>query len=164
MSISRITNFAGGTAKDLDALCVVFEEAAAIVESDLPGTLVYEIYGDENTSRFVARGDHVDSAAFQKHAERLMEAGVLARMGSWSISTSTSLLGRSTTMSVIYSIASDSRPMHPSPRRGPKSIWFAGGVTFSFRQLWTPPLDLASAVAKPQKRFTERTAKQPQIN
>ena len=81
MSISRITNLAGGTAKDLDALCVVFEEAAAIVESDLPGTLVYEIYGDENTSRFVARGDHVDSAAFQKHAERLMEAGVLARMG-----------------------------------------------------------------------------------
>ena len=81
MSISRITNLAGGTAKDLDALRVVFEEAAAIVESDLPGTLVYEIYGDENTSRFVARGDYVDSAAFQKHAERLMETGVLARMG-----------------------------------------------------------------------------------
>lgn len=78
--MSRITNFAGGTAKDLDALRAIFEEAAAIVERDLPGTLVYEIFGDERTSRFVARGDYVDSAAFQKHAERLMEAGVLARM------------------------------------------------------------------------------------
>lgn len=78
--MSRITNFAGGTAKDLDAFRAIFEEAAAIVERDLPGTLVYEIFGDEETSRFVARGDYVDSAAFQKHAERLMEAGVLARM------------------------------------------------------------------------------------
>lgn len=78
--MSRITNFAGGTAKDLDAFRAIFEEAAAIVERDLPGTLVYEIFGDEKTSRFVARGDYVDSAAFQKHAERLMEAGVLARM------------------------------------------------------------------------------------
>lgn len=41
---------------------------------------MYQIFGDEKTSRFVARGDYVDSAAFQKHAERLMEAGVLARM------------------------------------------------------------------------------------
>ncbi len=56
----RITNLAGGTAKDLDALRAIFEEAAAIVERDLPGTLVYEIFGDERTSRFVARGDYVD--------------------------------------------------------------------------------------------------------
>lgn len=79
-AISRITNFAGGTAKDLDALRAIFEEATVIVERDLPGTLVYEIFGNKKTFRFVARGDYVDGAAFQKHAERLMETGVLARM------------------------------------------------------------------------------------
>ena len=63
-----------------DAFHAIFQEAAAIVERDLPGTVVYELFGNKETSRFVARGDYVDGAAFQKHAERLMETGVLARM------------------------------------------------------------------------------------
>lgn len=78
--MSRITNIAGGTVKDLDAFRAIFDEAIAIVENDLPGTVTYASFIDEETSRFVANGTYVDGAAFQKHAKRLMAAGILTRM------------------------------------------------------------------------------------
>lgn len=78
--MSRITIIAGGTVRDLDAFRAISEEAAAIVESDLPGTLVYEYFVNEKSSHFIANEAYVGGPSIRKHAERLMAAGIVARM------------------------------------------------------------------------------------
>lgn len=78
--MGKITVVNRGTAKDLPAFRAVADEAIAIVESDLPGTLIYEFYVDEETSRFVWNEAYADSAAMLKHAQRLMGAGIMERV------------------------------------------------------------------------------------
>lgn len=76
---------AGGTARDLPGFRTLVDEAMAIVEGDLPGTLVYDCYVDEQTARFVfneayANEAYADSTAMLKHLERMMAAGIFDRV------------------------------------------------------------------------------------
>jgi len=50
--MDRINLTVGGTIKDVAALPALTDEMAAIIENDLPGTLVFETYLDTENSRF----------------------------------------------------------------------------------------------------------------
>lgn len=78
--MSEIVIVNRGTATDLDAFLALADEAIALVEADLPGTLVYECYVDRQTSRFAWHEVYADGAAVLKHLDRFAEAGIVSRL------------------------------------------------------------------------------------
>lgn len=75
------------TERELEVLRIAAEGLSnqAIAEGDLPGTLVYDCYVDEQTARFVfneayANEAYADSTAMLKHLERMMAAGIFDRV------------------------------------------------------------------------------------
>lgn len=66
-----------GTARDAEAFKFLAEKAIALVESELPGTERYELFFDDETSRFVWHEEYADGAAIQAHMQALVGSGVM---------------------------------------------------------------------------------------
>jgi quinol monooxygenase YgiN len=69
-----------GTITDRQAFDGLLKEAVAGVEAELPGTLSYEFYVDEDGTRFLAHESYADSAAILAHLGHLTENGIPQRM------------------------------------------------------------------------------------
>jgi quinol monooxygenase YgiN len=67
----------GGTAKDYKGYLELADRAIATVEAELPGTLRYECFVDEATSRFVQHEAYADSAAILQHVQTFVESGIV---------------------------------------------------------------------------------------
>lgn len=66
----------GGTAKDVERFRAIADQAVALVEAELPGTVRYEFYIDPASSRFVWHETYADSDAILAHAQRLLAEGL----------------------------------------------------------------------------------------
>lgn len=67
----------GGTAKDYGKFLELADRAIATVEAVLPGTVRYECFVDEETSRFVWHEAYADGAAILQHLQRFVESGIV---------------------------------------------------------------------------------------
>jgi quinol monooxygenase YgiN len=74
--MSQIVIINGGTAKDLERFRALADQAIALVEAELPGTVQYECYVAPESSRFVWHESYEDSAAVLAHVQRLITAGL----------------------------------------------------------------------------------------
>jgi hypothetical protein len=78
--VSRIIIVNHGTIADRQAFDGLLKEAVAGVEAELPGTLGYEFYVDEEGARFLAHEAYADSTAILAHLQHLTESGIPQRM------------------------------------------------------------------------------------
>lgn len=67
----------GGTAKDYKGFLELADRAIATVEAELPGTVRYECFVDEATSRFVWHEAYADGAAILQHVQHFIESGIV---------------------------------------------------------------------------------------
>jgi quinol monooxygenase YgiN len=70
----------GGTAKDYKAFLELADRAISTVETELPGTLRYECFVDEATSRFVWHEAYADGAAILQHFQHFVESGIVEQI------------------------------------------------------------------------------------
>jgi quinol monooxygenase YgiN len=67
----------GGTAKDYKGFLELADRAIATVEAELPGTVRYECFVDEATSRFVWHEAYADGAAILQHVQHFVDSGIV---------------------------------------------------------------------------------------
>lgn len=70
----------GGTAKDYKGFLELADRAIATVKAELPGTVRYECFVDEATSRFVWHEAYADGAAILQHAQHFIESGIVEKI------------------------------------------------------------------------------------
>lgn len=77
--MSRTIVVNSGTAKDLAGFKALAKEAVALVTEQLPGTLTYECYIDEATSRFTWHEEYASDEAILQHLQVMIESGLFDR-------------------------------------------------------------------------------------
>lgn len=78
--MSQIVIVNGGAVKDVAGFRALADHAIAVVEAELPGTVLYECYVDPESSRFVWHELYADSDAILAHARRLMADGLAQQL------------------------------------------------------------------------------------
>lgn len=91
--MSEIRGMVLGTFNDYGKFTDLAKRLCGFIEEHEPGTLLYEFFADEASSRFVVLERYADAGAFMAHNQNLVDQGFMGEVGQLATFDSALVLG-----------------------------------------------------------------------
>ncbi|HEY7875995.1 MAG TPA: antibiotic biosynthesis monooxygenase [Actinomycetota bacterium] len=75
--MSEVRTLSVGVAKDYEAFCRFIKDQSPLLQETEPGTLLFEVFADQDSGRVVVHERYADADAFVAHVEALMDSSRL---------------------------------------------------------------------------------------